>query len=155
MGGKRKASQQPMVTVRNADGSTTQLSQGAYALSANLGNQINTGDLSTLDRQELMGRLQESVQGSRTQFVNELGQISDNAFLADGRTPSGKPVESSMVGMTQIQAELGDAIAGQKPKYRYRKYLDQVTALQNDQPGQLQTVLSRGGRGSILGGGAL
>lgn len=137
MGGKRRAPPQE-VKVKNADGSTTRMMASTYKQTTSLANSINSADISTLDRQELIERLQEGSAKNRIK-----------------KGPLGMRNESVSGVMKKLKSELAAAKAGTAPKYRYRKYLDQITQLQSDQPGQLQTVLSKGGNGSILGGGSL
>lgn len=67
-------------------------------------------------------------------------------------------IDTAGITIAGAGQELNNAIANPNaPKYRYRKYLDTITQMQGDQPGQMQTVLSRGtnGLGSALGGGLL
>lgn len=133
MGSKRDAPGN--VLYQAPGGKQVSISAETYSKVAGLGNQVATADISTLDRKELTGTL--------------------NDALANNTNSSGEWDSAENV-VNPVAGELQDAIAGTKPKYRFRKYLDQVTQLQNDQPGQLQTVLSKGNfGGSALGGGAL
>lgn len=143
MSGKRKkAPPQQQVRVTNPDGSTTTMTQGSYNEIQKLTQDIQLGDMSSLDKKDFMNDIN-----------NNLMSFADGLSMDEmtKRFEAGLQVK----GNDQIRAEMADAIAGQKPKYRYRKYLDQVTRMQSDQPGQLQTVLARSGRGngSVLGGG--
>lgn len=118
---------------RDSTGKQTQISVDAYQSAVAEGNKIAGSDISSLDRQELTKRL--------------------NDGLSNNTNPNGN-WDSSMSVTSGVNAELADAVAGTKPKYRYRKYLDSVSQMQSDQPGQLQTMLSRGTNGSTaLGGG--
>lgn len=134
MSSKRKAAPaRRFVKAQNADGSFTTLDEGVYNDMNGIRNQLVSG-ASTLDQQELMGQLNDY-----------------STAFSDGRTL--ETLGAGAKDLNLIRAEAADAVAGQKPKYRYRKYLDQVSQMQQDQPGQLQTVLAKSGRGSILGGG--
>lgn len=154
MSGKKKQ-KQSMVQIKNADGTTTMVSQGAFGLAQSLGTQINEGDMSSMDKMELMTGINDTIKDSHTQYYDSKTGKYEDKPIQGPLGMGGTPVESSMRGLGAIQNEIKDAIAGTKPKYRYRKYLDQVSALQQDQPGQLQTVLSRGGSGRVLGGGTM
>lgn len=150
MGGKRSQGT-PDVMYQAQGGKQIRVGGEVYNAATALGGTVNNSDISSLDRKEFLDRINSGLAGNSidTKWVGGTGGGGAMNLGYQQRT------ESASGAIGGVQAELADAIAGVKPKYRYRKYLDQVSRLQNDQPGQLQTVLSRGGSGSILGGGSL
>lgn len=137
MGGKRGGpGPNTVYKYTNAQGQEAQsiVSVESYNKAQGMGQRIASSDISSRDRAEFIDRI--------------------NKGLEQNTNPNGNWDSVENV-VSSVNSELADAIAGTKPKYRYRKYLDQVSALQNDQPGQLQTVLSKGGGSTALGGGML
>src|SRR4051812_20174171 len=90
------------------------ISEATYNKVAGLGNQVASADISSLDRQELTAKLNSAL---------------------DTNTNSSGDWDSAENVVDPVANELSDAIAGSKPKYRYRKYLDATQQLQSDQPG--------------------
>jgi hypothetical protein len=169
MSGKRKKAP-PIVNVKvkNRDGTFTTMSQASYNSTQALLGEIGSANISSLDRKEFgddINARTEAYSDDRTlDFMNGLENTDpgkatpDGTFNQDGLGPKRPPVDyNALKDDVKIRQEMADAIAGTKPKYRYRKYLDQVSMLQQDQPGQLQTVLARTLKngGSILGGGMM
>lgn len=139
MSGKGSSGPSAVLDILGPEGKRMQISQTSYNKAMGVGAAIkNEQNISSRDREELMNTLRTNVQNNEHQ----------GGLQSHGQWDT---IENSL---PTIQAELGAAIEGKAPKYRYRKYLDQVEMQMKDQPGQLQTVLSKGNFG-ILGGGNL
>jgi hypothetical protein len=133
MGGKRNGPS-AVLDILGPEGKRMQISETSYNKALGVAGQIRNADnISTRDREELQNTLRTNVQNN----------VHSGGLQSSGQWDS---IENSLGG---IQQELKDAVEGTKPKYRYRKYLDTMTNQVNDQPGALQTVLSRGKFGTL------